>query len=242
MALPPFLILHNRMTFASDSSVIDNSSISFTHIVGTGSPTVADATDLATFLVSSINAVPTGGSQAPCFYLSPILSRAVNSILCQTYDVTNALLKGQKMGAPVAQAMGTLGASASPTTAFPEGVCVVVTIQAPYGSDVEFGTGTRPRARDRGRLYFGPWCGANIGAESGTMRAIVPSIAANNLLQWVKAISSHTTSGGSNYHLCVWSRASGTTKNVANSWVDDRFDYQRRRADQGVVRYSLAIP
>jgi hypothetical protein len=81
----------------------------------------------------------------------------------------------------------------------------------------------------------------DIAAESATNRAIIPSGVANDYIQFVGKVANLDGTGGITWQLCVWSRKNAGVKPVQTTWVDDRPDYQRRRADQGVVKYSLGV-
>jgi len=224
--------------------VVDSAGWGLTYFYVGGSPLLTDVQSLADYVAGTITAIPTGGSLAPGSYLGPTISTVLNIGNYNVYDISNHL-DGTPHGSPIYTHSYTAGPGGS-LYYLPEGVCAVITLQAPYGTDVEFGPGTppttRPRARDRGRIYFGPVNQRAISAESGTNRSVIGATCAGDLTKWIKAINVHTVGSGGQYQLGVWSRKNAAVKPLTEVWVDDRPDYQRRRTDQGVIRYSLPLP
>jgi hypothetical protein len=236
-----FQNLQLRTEFTSLSPVIDNVSLHLSYYTSFATATVSDVSDLMSHVAASFNAIPTGGVAKPGSYLGPVLSRATNSTIMQAYDVT-AHLDGSTAGSPVVMTSFTLPASTI-TTQMPEGVCATITLQAPYGTDVEFAPKARPRARDRGRIYFGPLYSTITNTEASTNRSILNANVMGDLTKWLAAISVYTTPTNSIvYNLSVWSRKNALMKKAQEAWVDDRPDYQRRRADQGVAKTIIALP
>jgi hypothetical protein len=99
----------------------------------------------------------------------------------------------------------------------------------------------RPRARDRGRIYFGPIAGAVVSTDA-SLRTVIVSGAATDILRWLKSINQLTTGGGTTWTLGVWSRKNAVIKQLQQASIDDRVDYQRRRSDQSGVKYIQALP
>jgi hypothetical protein len=122
-------------------------------------------------------------------------------------------------------------------------VSAVVTLQAPYGSDVEFLPGSRPRARDRGRIFFGPLAGQACSLEATTNRTIVSTSPRTDLTAWIKKICVLTTTPHTVvYNLAVWSRKNAVMKSLQEAWVDDRPDVMRRRAGSAGTKTIIALP
>lgn len=159
------------------------------------------------------------------------LSRTVAPIL-RIYDITNDLT-GTPAGSPLfTNAMNVLPAASS-GNCMPGEVACALTFHADYGADVEFGPGTRPRSRDRGRVYIGPLVNTVISMGGG--EACRPSaVLKNTLLQSGKMLKD-----AAGPDLVVWSRAAGLVKPVTMVSVDDAFDTQRRRGESPTVRTSL---
>lgn len=239
--MAPLDHLHIRMTLPTLSPVLDPVSINLSYFTTFTTQDLTDVADLTAFLVSSFNTIPAGGSQAPSAMVGGTVDRGTNKALWQVYDVSSHLT-GVPAGSPVLVGSWTVGAggAASP---MPEGVCAVVTLQAPYGTDVEFAPGMRPRARDRGRVYFGPLAASQISLEAGSNRAYVASVCRTDLTKWIQKINVYTTTPHTVvYNLGVWSKKNGSMKSLQETWVDDRPDYQRRRADQATIKTIQSLP
>jgi hypothetical protein len=206
-----------------------------------GSPDLTDVQDLTSHVTLSLNAIPAGAVAAPTYYMSNSLDRAALHASVKVYDVTGHL-NGSPAGSYVFLETWTVGSSGV-AGSNPEGICAVITLQANYGSDVEFAPGARPRARDRGRIYFGPLMPNCFGTSGATNRSTLTSQIRTDLTAWIKAINLYTTGPHSvPYALQVWSRKNATTKPLVETWMDDRPDYQRRRSDQSTVRTVVPLP
>lgn len=228
-----------RATFSSISPLVDNVSMDLAYYASVGIPALADITSLISQVGASFALTPSGALHTAAYYIGPVMSGAANASTIQAYDIS-AHLDGSRHGSPVAVSSFSLSGTRS-AAALPEGICAVITLQAPYGTDVEFGPGTRPRARDRGRIYFGPLAGQAISAD-GSNRSIIIAQAGTDLKLWLKSINQLTTAGGITWTLGVWSRKNALIKQLSACYIDDRPDYQRRRADQGAARYTQTLP
>jgi len=71
---------------------------------------------------------------------------------------------------------------------------------------------------------------------------IITSQTGTDLKLWLKSINSFLTGGGTTWTLGVWSRKNAQIKALSACYIDDRPDYQRRRADQGAARYTQTLP
>lgn len=227
--MPSVPTLHVTATLPTISGdPLDWSSNSFTFAVdAVDSTSIADAmATVADFYTHAISAHSIGQQ------LGLQLSRATNACVLRCYDIS-AHLDGTPHGSPVGLSTFTLPAAVETGPSLVEGLAVVGSFHSAYGTDVEFGTGTRPRARDRGRIYLGPLSLDWVTEDATTHRvSVTPSMRTIlcNALNYMRT----------NPHgLCVWSvwsRAKATALPVVGGWVDDRFDYQRRREDQGLIR------
>jgi hypothetical protein len=230
-----------RVVLTSLSPVTDNIGFDLSYFTTFVTQDLTDVADLVTFVTGSLNSVPTGAGSAPYTYISSVISRAANANTVDVYDVSNHLT-GTPAGSPVLISSFTLS-SPGAVTNLPSGVCAAITLQAPYGTDVEFGPGTRPRARDRGRIYFGPLANSATANEAVTNRPILTAAFRTDLTALIKKINVHTTAPHSVvYNLGVWSRKNGAMKSLQETWIDDRPDYQRRRDDQGATRTVVGLP
>lgn len=171
-------------------------------------------------------------SHSPHFALSDYMSQSL-SIASETNLITWYLLDGHldgtPHGAPIRQDLWTLGSTDSGS--LPDEVAAVITYQRAYGSDVEFGPGVRPRARDRGRLYIGPFGPLALGQDSVTKEPFVAAALGPVLEEAALHLITDSSSMWSQ-----WSRANATTAPVVGGWVDDAFDSQRRRGNKPTAR------
>jgi len=88
---------------------------------------------------------------------------------------------------------------------------------------------SRPRARSRGRLFFGPLenygsPGPNAGLLSSTFAADLAT-AVNGL------IDTHNTVSANQFNVVNWSRRNASVAPYTHYFVNEAFGYQRRRAD-----------
>lgn len=232
--------IHLVVEGTSLSPVLDPPTFSLNYQLTGGTGSLLGVNNLVAAVNSAMLLIPSGGTHSLLELWGPTISRASGSGITKAFDVTGHL-NGTPHGPPI------VTASFTPSAAFggvglPEGVCIVVTLQSPYGSDDEFLSGTRPRARDRGRIYFGPISTNALSPEATTNRSVVASATMTNLLGFVKSIASITPATGQTYVLSVWSRRAALMKPLSQAWVDDRPDYQRRRADQGATRSTIPLP
>lgn len=156
------------------------------------------------------------------------ISRTVAPIL-RVYDVTNDL-GGTPAGSPLQTTLLANLPPAASGNCHPEEVAFCLTFHADYGVDVEFGPGTRPRSRDRGRVYLGPLTADTISMGGG--EACRPSAA----LKTSALQAGVSMTGDAACRLVVWSRASQSVKPVTRCSVDDAFDTQRRRGASSLLR------
>lgn len=225
-SVPTLHVVVTLPTIAGDP--LDWSSNSFTYQVDSvDSTSIADAMQTAEdFYTHAI-----GGSTIGSL-LSGALDRGTDKAVARCYDIS-AHLDGTPHGSPVGLDTFTIPAQSGGAIALPEGCAVVPTFHSDYGTDVEFGVGTRPRARDRGRVYIGPLTTDWITTDPTTGRCSVKS-AYRGIVAGACDYMRTTPHGTCVW--AVWSRKNATANAVVGGWVDDRFDYQRRREDQGLIR------
>lgn len=174
-------------------------------------------------------------------YGAPSIDTGTSHGMIEAYDVT-AHLDGSAAGSPVATQAYTAVAEGTLTSLVPEGVACCVSYRANYGTDVEFGTGSRPRARDRNRFYIGPLYGACLSAEATTHRAAFSTAFINVVLGALNTLALVNEGATPTWALRTWSRKNASTSVAQTAWIDDRPDYQRRRADPSVIRTYHALP
>lgn len=236
-----FQNLKLNVSFSTLDPIVDSPSFDLSYFTTFVTADIYDVNDLCNTVMLSLHTIPSGGSVSPAGYMHTVIDRGAGKTMITVYDVTTHL-NGSPAGSPVLRVTGAL-TSAAVGGLVPAGCCAVVTMQAPYGSDVEFAPGARPRARDRGRIYFGPIGNSAIADDSSSKRTYFTSTFRNDMCQWIKSINTFTTTTHSAvYNLGVWSRKNAAMKSLQEVWVDERVDYQRRREDQGVFRTVVGLP
>lgn len=221
-------VVYVRTTLTALDPTTDNPSFSL-HFEATGANTGIDFGSLSPAIADFLNNTAGGASAAPAHYLSQELSRAVGSILVECYDIT-AVLGGGAMGSPVDVREFQLADLASGNP-LPAGVACAVEYRAEYGTDVEFGPGTRPRSRDRNRFYFGPLNTNAIAYDSTSHRPFLTSQFITDISKSLHDLSELNNGEDNQCSLVVWSRKNASVKHAAWVTMDNRPDYQRRRSD-----------
>jgi hypothetical protein len=90
-------------------------------------------------------------------------------------------------------------------------------------------------------MYFGPLNALALVQDATTKRTkLAPAYCSDAQLNLAQAFSV-TDSGSNKWHLSHWSKKNGTTEDLVLTWMDDRPDYQRRRADQSPTRYTSTV-
>lgn len=162
-------------------------------------------------------------------YIGPAMTRS-KPVIVRFYDI-DGHLNGTPAGSPVL-IRGTdwsLGGSAS-SNGLPSEVAICLTAYADFNGDVEFGPGTRPRARDRARVYIGP---LNVTAQTTAIGRTKPDGALITNLAEAGARLARAPMGPD---WVVWSRRAAATKIVTSCSVDDAFDTQRRRGERPTAK------
>lgn len=186
-----------------------------------------EITAIETALKDFYNTV-TSTTHAVNEYLALDLSTAANANTFEHYNL-DGHLDGSPHGSPIATGTWTLTA----TGAFnlPPELAICLTFHSAYGSDVEFGAGgSRPRARDRGRVYIGP-------LSTGAFSTSSPPVVATNPLATIPAAAARLRDDA-NTVWAQWSRAASEVNPVAAGWVDNAPDVQRRRGLVATARTS----
>lgn len=221
-------VVHTRVRFTSTDTLSQSYSWGATfEALGTG--TSVSFSQIATTIGKVLNTVNTGQSVQMSHYIGQSVVRGSTAVTLESYDVT-AHLDGSPAGSPVDVRQIALTGAVGVYTPTPEGVSAVWRWAAPYGSDTEFGPGDRPRARDRGRLYFGPLDGgafyfnSSVGEVQLTNTCVTDMGVALATLLAAGTDANITT-------MVQWSRKNAAVKQISNNYgVDGRPKYQRRRA------------
>jgi hypothetical protein len=234
------LIIHTSVTFPSMSGFTrDNVVNTFTHAFETDAD-VAALTGLEAALTDFYNAEDTGGSGLSVSQLiGPQISRTAPPIF-RHYGL-DGHLSGGRVGSPIrVQPMALIDAPVAGGP-MPSEVAVALSYHSDFTTDVEFGAGaTRPRARDRGRIYIGPLAMSALIVHSDT-GGNRPTVAPNIRQTLLSAGLRLRTAEGGGGVWSVWSRANGTVRGITEFSVDDAFDTQRRRGERAVTRQVLAV-
>lgn len=174
-------------------------------------------------------------------------------------SMTGAILKFFNVGVGVEASVGSLFSSISnglasriaaidlndPTPRVPyneEGIAIVtnaataslpeeVAICSSYQATPESGL---IQARRRGRLFLGPLHTGTLSTVGGRVRpaaGVASAIAAST-----KRLKQEIEDIGVQFNWVVWSRVNLTEADIAEGWVDDAFDTQRRRGPAATSR------
>lgn len=258
-------VCHLRIKFPNATTLEDASSIGFT-AESTGANVTLPFETLNTVSGTSVEAwvkgffesLASGQTNPMSYYMSGDLSRAANAVEMEAYDVTNAL-DGSPAGSPITTYSWTLGA-AQTVAGLPSACCAAVGLRTDYGSDIEHGAisslpsddsaqdqgapsthqgRTRPRARDRGRFYFGPLteaCSASIHENGAGVNALETTFTADLKLAIASMMAVQNSGNNDQFNMVIWSRRAGTVKRATWYYVDEGFALQRRRGDTTEAR------
>lgn len=237
-----------RVVLPSIVNGTDNCSMDFT-FEATGSDTGLDFTDSITPQSALTDFFNTAvGSEPVAYYLSSDLSRASNACSISWTDVT-AHLDGSPAGTPFRTDFFTLGASGGGFPMPPQ-FAAVVAYRRDYGSDLEHGasaslpssesaidqgapathTGvTRPRARDRGRIYVGPLTSLVQGSTGGGTWAA--TFATNLVDSFNSLANTQNPTLHNQFNLVQWSRRGASINSVRWYYLDENGGIIRRRGD-----------
>jgi hypothetical protein len=187
-----------------------------------------------------LNSTPSDGTAVgePSIILGPQLSRTAVPVF-RHYNIDAHLSGTTPVGSPVRTNTMTEALHA-PVSGFPmpSEVAICLSFHGTFGADQEFAGGTRPKSRDRGRIYFGPLVGSAlvVNTEGTTNR---PIVAPNVRAALLSNALDHLMAPGSGISQVVWSRRAGSVNPVEGYSVDDAFDTQRRRGERPTVRQSV---
>lgn len=204
----------------------------FTFYSTAGDLVTADLAAIDTALESFYNTAHAPSTSKVGAFLSNALSRTTKPII-RHYNIDDHMTGGPA-GSPVriSNFAANLPTSLS-TTPLPAEVAICLSMHGPYGTDVEFAPGARPRARDRGRIFLGPLCVSAITTGTGG-RCVPDSLIQNALLD--SGVFLRDTLSASKWS--IWSRVNGTVHTVTDLWVDDAMDTHRGRGERPISRLT----
>jgi hypothetical protein len=246
-------VAHARVILPSTDANTDNCSIDF-YAEATGSDTTLDFTDSVTpqtVVEQFFNTA--SGTHAVAYYINSIISRATNACQIDWTDIT-AHLDGSPAGTPFRTDTFTLGTSAG-TQGLPATVAACVALRRAYGSDLERGSSaslptdeaaqdegapathtgvTRPRARDRGRIYIGP---LNISALNSSVPGTWDPTFTTSISDTVYNTYATQNGGQHNqFNFVLWSRRNASVGDCSYYYLNEGCATVRRRGDTTQAR------
>lgn len=246
-----------RVTLPITATEEDNTSMDF-YFEATGSDTNLTISEVYTAIEFFFNGLAPSQTLPLSNYIATDISRATNACTITATDVT-AHLDGSPAGSPFSQTQFTLGGGGI-NNSMPPSIAVAVGYRRDYGSDLEHGPvislpsdddaidqgappthmgRSRPRARDRGRFYFGPLnslVSSSLNHNTGTGQ----DIDSNFITQMTAAL--HNFLEGKNpglhdqFQACQWSRRGASVGSAAFFYVNEFFASRRNRADTTLAR------
>jgi hypothetical protein len=234
------------VVFSLDAS-LDPSTLDWVYRCDTlTAPTPLLANDVSVAIQHFYTVVATGSTLAYKTYLASSID-FTRGVTWTAYDITGHL-DGTPHGSPIASNTYSLGTAPGGGTVIPEGVAASLSFRRDYGTDVEFVRDpvthkviSRPRGQDRGRMYLGPLNSNAFTFDATTSRTKMSPTFMANMCGQLNGSIKITDSGSNLWHFSQWSRKKGSVADLKLIWMDDRPDYQRRRADQGLAR-TTATP
>jgi hypothetical protein len=179
------------------------------------------------------NTAPSGHNSIAGF-INDSIARTTDGVVVKYYNLAGHL-DGSPHGSPVSIQTFTLGNMVPGSEALPREIAACLTFQCAYGSDAEFAGHTRPRARDRGRIYLGPLTNGTGQTDATTgRRRLTTSFQETVTIAAAALIAFPATAWA------VWSRKAGLLNPVTGGWCDDAYDVQRRRGERPVLRTLFA--
>lgn len=200
-----------------------------------GSPILSDLVPVVDALTAFYNTASSDSGFSVGHYMSEELERS-NDADVALYRVPAV---AGPLGAPTT--MGTVLFSAAVAgTPFPSEVAVCMSYRSLYDSDVEFLPGERPRATHRGRVYIGPL--QSVSTELAN-HEVTPSSAfindvVENAVHFMSNGDAESPLNGTDWVWVQFSIKEWRSLPVAQVWVDDAFDTQRRRGRQAQTRMT----
>jgi len=162
-----------------------------------------------------------GSDPEVAVFLGGSRTRVADACSFRVYNISTHL-NGSPAGPPILVEPWTLGGSTTGDN-LPFESAVAFSFHGLDASIPEFGPGTRPKSRHRGRVFLGP-----LKLDAVTANALgrvdVSSSFIGSLASAGEALISDTTD-----RWVVWSRRNAAVYPVVGGWVDDATDSQRRR-------------
>lgn len=177
--------------------------------------------DLETMIVNFYQDNSGGQANRLDYYLASTVSRSV-PVSVAYYDMTQPQPR-----VPLRTDTFTLGAPGN-NNSLPQEICVCTSYHATFQSGIA-------KARQRGRIYFGPLTISTSLASTGQ-----PARPTTDLIGDLRIATNRlcVQSGTNGAPWSVWSRVNSTLYPITGGWVDNEFDTQRRRGRLPTSRSS----
>jgi len=223
------------ITLAVKSGITKDNVVNTLHYTHLATVTSTDYDNMRDHIQDFYSTIATGGVTSVGAKLSNEIKTTTNAHRIDFYDVPTT---GGPIGAPVATRNFTI--STVSTSGLPEECAAVLGFRAEYGTDVEFGSGTRPRSRDRNRIYLGPLSQNTVSQDGTTQRVYL----VDNLIQSAMASAIqflYTEPFADSWLWRVVSPTGLVDKPVAYVDMDNAFDSQRRRGTDALARTEAPV-
>lgn len=205
---------------------------SFAFTTGQVPPSGAELDEIGNRLDNFYNA--NGSLGAPIVnWFADSVSRVANAHSISYYDLTGHL-DGTPHGSPIRTTPLTI-VGAGGQGSLPDEVAVCMSVHSAFGTDREAVGATRPKARDRGRIYIGPLATNAISAPAPNNEAVVTP----NLVQTIKDAHVALNTSQVLATWVLWSRKAAALKPIVGGFVDNAFDTQRRRGNAATSRMII---
>lgn len=222
----------NRNGIAKDAVVND---IAFTI------PGIADVNTFGVLAEASVEDFYNGANTTHtlAYYMAYSLDRTAGMATTKWYDLTGHL-NGTPHGSPGRVDTWTLGAVGGGLGLAPAECAACLSFHSAYGGDLEESGATRPKQRDRGRIYL-PLNNGAMGDVAGFGNPELLAAFRTDCTVAMKRFHDAVAGLAGAPNWAVWSRAKATVQAVIAGSVDNAPDTQRRRGFKATAKTSLTF-
>lgn len=178
-------------------------------------------------------------TQKVAWYMNYCIDRGTNLSKIKWYNL-DGHLDGTPHGSPAHIRLWTLDNAGGALGHMPAEVAACLSFNSDYGTDPEESGGTRPRARDRGRVYIPVNAGA-LGEITGFGNLEFLPAFRVDLTVAAKRLHDQANAEAPAASWCVWSRKNAQIHEAVQAWVDNAPDIQRRRGFKPTVRTTTTF-
>lgn len=195
----------------------------------------ANALDTSTAFTRLFDTTDSPTTHPLAYYLGPSIIRGGSTAHTIDYYDISTHLDGSSHGSPVKTTRFGIATAAHDSIELPAQDSCVVSLHGQGWSTaaVESG-GTRPRQRHAGRLYVGP-LGISVMGEVGSEGRFVNPFFSDIIYSFNQFMGDVLSISG-DFAWGVWSRANAAMYDVAEGYVDNSPDVQRRRKVAATLR------